>query len=78
MYIYTYKSITAKWWDNPRLAKQAVAKNRVIAVINISGNPSLLVKLRKNINKPRLAEATLFLFDEFCNRSVIIAEQTLC
>ena len=26
MYIYTYKSITTKWWDNPRLAKQAVAK----------------------------------------------------
>ena len=27
MYIYTYKSITTKWWDNPRLAEQAVAKN---------------------------------------------------
>ena len=26
MYIYTYKSITTEWWDNPRLAKQAVAK----------------------------------------------------
>ena len=30
MYIYTYKSITTKWWDNPRLAKQAVAKNEYL------------------------------------------------
>ena len=39
IYIYTYKSITVKWWDNPRLAEQAVDKNIIKILCSILKSP---------------------------------------
>ena len=60
MYIYTYKSITTKWWDNPRLAKQAVAKKIPFTSLNLIYNVEICFKILLYIHRQELSEMLMW------------------